>query len=125
MVAAKPDVIVLDEPTFGQDYHQAQGLMQLLRSLADEGAAVIFITHDMRLVAEYADRCAVLSSGRIVFEGSPADLFSNDEVLAEAKLKAPPIYQFSPQLVGRPVLDANVLTRELKEVLGAESRTVV
>ncbi|HKX75062.1 MAG TPA: energy-coupling factor transporter ATPase [Acidimicrobiia bacterium] len=125
MVAANPDVIVLDEPTFGQDYHQAQGLMQLLRSLAEEGAAVVFITHDMRLVAEYADRCAVLSSGVIVFEGTPASLFSSPEILSEAKLKAPPIHEFSPQLIGRSVLDVNLLTEHLKEALGAQSRTVI
>ena len=125
MVAANPDVIVLDEPTFGQDYHQAQGLMQLLRSLADEGAAVVFITHDMRLVAEYADRCAVLASGEIVFEGTPPHLFSSPEMLAGSKLKAPPIHEFSQRLIGRAMLDSGQLTQHLKEALGAESRTVV
>lgn len=125
MVAAKPDVIVLDEPTFGQDYQQAQRLMQLLRSLADEGAAVVFITHDMRLVAEYADRCAVLSGGEIAFEGAPAELFASSDVLARSKLKAPPIHGFSQRLVGHAVLDAQELTLLLKEAHGAESRTVV
>jgi energy-coupling factor transport system ATP-binding protein len=125
MVAAEPDVVVLDEPTFGQDYQQAQRLMQLLRSLANDGAAVVFITHDMRLVAEYADRCAVLSSGEIVFEGSPYQLFSSPEVLNQSKLKAPPIYEFSQRLIGQPMLDAHELTQRLKEVFGAESRTVV
>lgn len=125
MVASEPDVIVLDEPTFGQDYQQAQRLMQLLRSLANEGAAVVFITHDMRLVAEYADRCAVLSGGGIVFEGAPDELFAATEVLASAKLKAPPIHGFSQRLVGHAVLDAQELTLLLKEAYGAESRTVV
>ncbi|HUP17766.1 MAG TPA: energy-coupling factor transporter ATPase [Acidimicrobiia bacterium] len=125
MVAAKPDVIVLDEPTFGQDYQQAQRLMQLLGNLAEEGAAVVFITHDMRLVAEYADRCAVLSSGEIAFEGSPAQLFSSPDVLARSKLKAPPIHSFSQRLVGEALLDAQELTQRLKEAFGAESRTVV
>jgi energy-coupling factor transport system ATP-binding protein len=125
MVAAEPDVVVLDEPTFGQDYQQAQRLMQLLRSLANDSAAVVFITHDMRLVAEYADRCAVLSSGEIVFEGNPYRLFSSPEVLSQSKLKAPPIHEFSQRLVGQPMLDAHELTQRLKEVFGAESRTVV
>lgn len=125
MVAAKPDVVVLDEPTFGQDYQQAQRLMQLLRTLAEEGAAVLFITHDMRLVAEYADRCAVLSGGEIAFEGTPTELFAASEVLARSKLKAPPIHSFSQPLVGEALLDAQELTRRIKEVFGAESRTVV
>lgn len=125
MVAAKPDVIVLDEPTFGQDYQQAQRLMQLLRTLADEEAAVLFITHDMRLVAEYADRCAVLSGGEIVFGGTPTELFASPDVLARSKLKAPPIHSFSQRLVGEALLDAQELTRRIKEAFGAESRTVV
>jgi energy-coupling factor transporter ATP-binding protein EcfA2 len=125
MVAAKPDVIVLDEPTFGQDYQQAQRLMQLLRSLANEGAAVVFITHDMRLVAEYADRCAVLSGGEIAFEGAPPELFAADDVLARSKLKAPPIHGFSQRLTGQAVLNTQELTSLLKEDYGAESRTVV
>jgi energy-coupling factor transport system ATP-binding protein len=125
MVAARPDVIVLDEPTFGQDYQQAQRLMQLLRNLADDGAAVVFITHDMRLVAEYADRCAVLASGEIAFEGTPAQLFSSPDVLTRSKLKAPPIHGFSQRLVGEALLDSHVLTQRLKEAFGAESRTVV
>jgi energy-coupling factor transport system ATP-binding protein len=125
MVVAEPDVVVLDEPTFGQDYHQAQRLMQLLRQLADKGAAVVFITHDMRLVAEYADRCAVLAEGRIVYEGTPPELFDAPEVLARAKLKAPPIHAFSRRLVGRSLLDTNELTRELKEINDAKPRTGV
>ena len=125
MVVAEPDVVVLDEPTFGQDYHQAQRLMQLLRQLADKGAAVVFITHDMRLVAEYADRCAVLAEGRIVYEGTPSELFDAPDVLAHAKLKAPPIHGFSRRLVGRSLLDTGALTRELKEISDAKPRTGV
>jgi energy-coupling factor transporter ATP-binding protein EcfA2 len=125
MVVAEPDVVILDEPTFGQDYHQAQRLMQLLRQLADKGAAVVFITHDMRLVAEYADRCAVLAEGRIVYEGTPPELFDAPDVLAHAKLKAPPIHAFSRRLVGRPLLDTGELTRELKEISDAKPRTGV
>ena len=125
MVVAEPDVVILDEPTFGQDYHQAQRLMQLLRQLADKGAAVVFITHDMRLVAEYADRCAVLAEGKIVYEGTPPELFDSPAVLAQAKLKAPPIHDFSRRLIGRPLLDTGELTRELKEIIDAKPRTGV
>jgi energy-coupling factor transport system ATP-binding protein len=125
MVVAEPDVIILDEPTFGQDYHQAQRLMQLLQGLADNGAAVVFITHDMRLVAEYADRCAVLSDGQIIFEGSPAQLFDASEVLSRAKLKAPPIHWFSRELIGTVLLDSRELSARIKELYDAQSRTGV
>lgn len=125
MVVAEPDVVILDEPTFGQDYHQAQRLMQLLRQLADQGAAVVFITHDMRLVAEYADRCAVLSDGRIVFEGTPSALFDSPDVLTPAKLKAPPIHAFSRRLIGESLLETHELAARIKEKLDAQSRTGV
>jgi energy-coupling factor transport system ATP-binding protein len=125
MVVAEPDVVILDEPTFGQDYHQAQRLMQLLRQLSDQGAAVVFITHDMRLVAEYANTCAVLSDGQIIFEGAPSELFDAPELLARAKLKAPPIHAFSRRLIGTSLLDTDELCRRLKEIYDAKTRTGV
>lgn len=118
MVVAQPDVIVLDEPTYGQDFHQARNLVQLLRRLADEGAAVVFITHDMRLVAEYVDRVAVLCDGRIIFDGTPSELFSAEEVLAKARLKPPSVHEFSPKLLGEPVLTTPEVVRRIKEVIG-------
>ncbi len=125
MVIGKPEVVVLDEPTFGQDYHQAQNLMQLLRDLADEGAAVVFITHDMRLVAEYADRAAVLCDGEIVFDGPPAMLFDQEAVLARARLRPPSVHEFSARLLGEPVLTTPVLSQRIQEVIGGRLRTVL
>jgi energy-coupling factor transporter ATP-binding protein EcfA2 len=116
MVVGRPEVVVLDEPTFGQDYHQARNLMELLRGLADGGAAVIFITHDMRLVAEYADRAAVLCGGEIVFDGRPADLFAAADVLTRARLKVPAVYEVSKRLLGRAVLTTAELSAKITEV---------
>ncbi len=125
MVIGKPEVVVLDEPTFGQDYHQAQNLMQLLRALADDGAAVVFITHDMRLVAEYADRAAVLCNGEIVFDGAPSILFAQEAVLARAQLKPPSVHEFSARLLGEPVLTTAALSQRIQEVIGGRLRTVL
>jgi len=115
MVVGRPDVVVLDEPTFGQDFQQARNLMDLLRGLADQGAAVIFITHDMRLLAEYADRAAVLCDGEIVFDGTPLQLFASEAVLARARLKAPTVFEMSQALLGEPVLTTAELTRRIME----------
>jgi energy-coupling factor transporter ATP-binding protein EcfA2 len=115
MVVSKPKVVVLDEPTFGQDYHQAQNLMELLRNLADEGAAVVFITHDMRLVAEYADRTAVLCDGEIIFDGSPEAMFGDKAILARARLKPPAVYEFSAQILDRPVLTTDALSKRIRK----------
>jgi len=125
MVVGQPEVVVLDEPTFGQDFHQARNLMELLRGLADDGAAVVFITHDMRLVAEYADRTAVLCDGEIVFTGTPGELFAADEVLERSRLKAPSVYEFSSDLLGAPVMTTPELSQRLVEAAHGQRRTVV
>ncbi len=116
MVVDEPDVVVLDEPTFGQDYHQAGNLMELLRRLAAGGAAVVFITHDMRLVAEYADRTVVLCDGAATFDGAPDELFAAPEILARARLRPPPVHEISARLLGEPLLT----TAALVERIGVE-----
>lgn len=125
MVIADPEVVVLDEPTFGQDHRQAQRLMQLLRGLASRGAAVAFITHDMRLVAEHADRCVALTGGRTIFDGTPMELFSSPDVLRRARLKTPPIFDASRELFGEPILDADDAGARIKELLSGQFRTVL
>ena len=114
MVVGEPDVVVLDEPTFGQDYHQARNLMELLRNLAAGGAAVVFITHDMRLVAEYADRAVVLCEGAAEFDGAPQALFSTPEVLARARLRPPPVHEISARLLGEAVLTTAALVERIE-----------
>ncbi len=125
MVVGQPEVVVLDEPTFGQDFHQARNLMELLRGLADDGAAVVFITHDMRLVAEYADRAAVLYDGEIVFNGTPDELFSAEDVLERSRLKVPSVYEFSREILGEPVMTTPELSRRIMEAADGQRRTVV
>ncbi|MFP3915810.1 MAG: ATP-binding cassette domain-containing protein, partial [Actinomycetota bacterium] len=117
MVVGVPDVVVLDEPTFGQDYAQAKNLVQLLRQLADKGASVVFITHDMRLVAEYADRAAVLCDGEIIFDGTPAKLFASPEVLERSRLRPPSVYEFSGELLGESLLTTSVTCDRIREVI--------
>tara|TARA_B100000029_G_scaffold513973_1_gene615160 strand:+ start:1893 stop:3668 length:1776 start_codon:yes stop_codon:yes gene_type:complete len=121
MVVGQPEVVVLDEPTFGQDFHQARNLMQLLRQLADGGTAVIFITHDMRLVAEYADRSAVLCNGKIIFDGKPSGLFSDQKVMELARLKPPAVYEFSAHISEDPVLGTAPLVQIITEKFNGKS----
>jgi energy-coupling factor transport system ATP-binding protein len=124
MVISEPEVVILDEPTFGQDWRQAGRLMDYMRSLADAGAAVTFITHDMRLVAEYADRCVAMSDGRIIFNGGPLELFSSADVLNEARLKAPPVFDFSKELMGKPTLATIDLIDQLEARFGRPGAVV-
>jgi energy-coupling factor transport system ATP-binding protein len=124
MVVSEPEVVILDEPTFGQDWLQAKRLMEYLRELADKGAAVAFITHDMRLVAEYADRCVAMAGGRIIVDGSPMELFSSPDVLERANLKPPPVFGFSEELLGAPRLQTSEVIDALEVRLGRSGSVV-
>ncbi|MEX2356463.1 MAG: energy-coupling factor transporter ATPase [Thermaerobacterales bacterium] len=90
MLAAGQMLLVLDEPTFGQDHDNAYRLMERLAARNRRGCTIIMITHDMRLVWEYADRAAVLTGGRIAFWGPPDELFrQRPEIMARARLEPP------------------------------------
>jgi energy-coupling factor transport system ATP-binding protein len=77
MSVYRPDVLVLDEPTFGQDQAHTDQLAAIIRSLRDDGTAILMITHDLRLTAELADRAIVLDAGRIVHDDSPGALLAH------------------------------------------------
>ena len=88
LVAGAP-VLALDEPTFGQDRARADELLALLAALNAEGTTVLVVTHDMQLVAEYADRAVVLADGQVVGAGPTADVFADEALLEAAGLRAP------------------------------------
>ncbi len=85
-----PDVLVLDEPTFGQDDHQTAQLMATVTRRVADGCTAIVITHDHDLVARYATRVIAMREGSIVFDGSPASLLENDTILRACSLRRPP-----------------------------------
>jgi energy-coupling factor transport system ATP-binding protein len=90
MLALGQSILILDEPTFGQDRKNADVMMERLLALQEDGRTIIMITHDMRLIAEYATRVLVLRRGRRTFLGAPDELF-RDETLDDAGLDYPPI----------------------------------
>jgi energy-coupling factor transporter ATP-binding protein EcfA2 len=99
MLVLEPKLLVLDEPTIGQDYERAQMLMGLMARLSERfGTTILMITHDVRLVAEWADRALVISRGALLFDGTPAAMFADKPVLAEAGLLAPPIFDIGEGL---------------------------
>ena len=101
MLAMGQDVLILDEPTFGQDERNAATLMSLVQDLNAHGKTVIMITHDMRLVAEYASQVAVMMAGRVEFSGRPAQLFEQPELLARAHLNLPPLARLATLLASQ------------------------
>ncbi|MCC7368506.1 MAG: ABC transporter ATP-binding protein [Chloroflexi bacterium] len=91
-------LLLLDEPTFGQDQKNATMLLDKLEALAAEQRGVVAITHDMRLVSEHAQRVVVIGDGTVLFDGRPADLFSDRALLAAAHLLPPPLWELSQRL---------------------------
>jgi energy-coupling factor transport system ATP-binding protein len=89
MLIRGQSVLVLDEPTLGQDEAQAARLMAMMQEFRATGGSVAMITHDMRLVGEYADSLLVLAEGRAVYSGTPEDFFSRPEAVAAAGLSVP------------------------------------
>ncbi len=89
MIALEQPILILDEPTFGQDMASARALMKLVKDLHQRGTTIVFITHDMHLVLKYAEETAVMNEGEIVFRGTPAELFGNEAVLEYASLVPP------------------------------------
>jgi energy-coupling factor transport system ATP-binding protein len=126
MLVLEPQLLVLDEPTIGQDYERAQQLMGLMARLRERyGTTILMITHDVRLVAQWAERALVLRSGEIAFDGAPIDLFADADMLRSAGLLAPPIYDVSRQLAARdpdrgirPVLSPQELVDALQAAGG-------
>lgn len=86
MLAAGQRLLILDEPTFGQDRKSTYSLMDSLADRNREGVTIIVITHDMRFVQRYADTAAVLLGGKIAFQGPPRSLFRKARLARKARL---------------------------------------
>ena len=89
ILAMKPEVMVLDEPTAGLDPQGVVNLQKLLRNLNDEGITIIISTHEVDLVPNYAKRVFVLVDGLLIAEGTPREIFAQPEILEQANLKVP------------------------------------
>jgi len=95
VLAAKPEVLILDEPTTGLDYAEQRGMMNMVRHLNEMGSTIIFVTHHMWVVAEYARRVFVMKDGKILLRGTTREVFSHGEELREAFLRPPHFVEFS------------------------------
>ncbi|WP_318614122.1 ABC transporter ATP-binding protein [Sporosarcina sp. YIM B06819] len=87
ILVLEPSVILLDEPTAGQDYKHTTELMTFLESLQQRGVTIILITHDMHIMMEYTKRAVVLSNGTIIADSSPACILADHQLIDQAHLK--------------------------------------
>lgn len=101
-VAMDPEVILLDEPTANLDIATRKHITKLIAQLKRQVGAVVIATHDMQLVAEWANRIIVLHEGEIIHDGDRKSVFGNAALLERAGLKAPQIFQLSQALQIKP-----------------------
>lgn len=87
ILAINPDVIILDEPTAGQDYKHYTEFMEFIKELSNKGISIIMVTHDMQLTLEYCDRAVVLSGGKKIADDKPANILTNKEIIKKSNLK--------------------------------------
>ncbi len=111
VLAMRPKIIVLDEPTTGQDEVSINQIMSLVSRLRDEGRTIIMITHDMSMVAKYAERVIVLSDGKVLAEGPTREIFSLPEMLERIHIEVPSITKLAMMLSGYGI-PRNILTVE-------------
>ena len=113
VLAVRPQVIILDEPTTGLDYEHQKSIMALLQALNRKGHTVIIITHSMWVATEYAERTIVLKEGAIILDGPTRKVFAEEQVLARASLSPPPLVQLSNRL-GLQGLTLEQIVQEIK-----------
>jgi energy-coupling factor transport system ATP-binding protein len=110
VLAVRPEVLILDEPTTGLDYAEQRSMMDLVRRLNEAGSTIIAVTHTMWVVAEYAHRAAVMKDGRMALSGTVREVFVRDEELRDAYLRPPHIVSLGNSL-GHTVLSVEELLR--------------
>ena len=94
-LAAKPDLIILDEPTAGQDELFRRELTGFISRLQEKGTTIVLVTHDLEFAAEHANRWLVLSEGQMIADGLPDEVMADSTVMAKAGLRPTQCFQLT------------------------------
>jgi len=114
VLAVRPEVLILDEPTTGLDYAEQRSMMDLVKSLNEAGSTIIVVTHTMWVVAEYAHRVVVVRDGKVTLQGTVREVFVEGDELRDAGLRPPHIVSFGSAL-GYPVLSVEEMLEVTEE----------
>lgn len=95
MLVMNPKILILDEPTAGQDYHHYTEIMEFLKSLNEQGVTIIMITHDMHLMLEYTPHAMVIHGGEKIGDSTAVDILTNAEIADKASLKITSLYELA------------------------------
>jgi len=119
VLAMGPEILIVDEPTTGQDARSVAGIMQLLCDLQRQGKTVLVITHDMTLVAEYCQRIVAFRDGKLAFTGMPMQLFEDREMLKRTGLHPPAAAALADRMRERnPELPPLLTVQQWSEAIG-------
>ncbi|HEX9389232.1 MAG TPA: energy-coupling factor transporter ATPase [Anaerolineales bacterium] len=118
LIAGSAKLLIVDEPTYGQDRRLTESLMNLINNLRQEGITVVMITHDMRLVDSHIERAIVMANGQKIFDGSPDGLFQSPETLELASLRTTTLRRLVDGLRARGIIVPNGLNT-VDEFIGA------
>jgi len=117
VLAWDPQILILDEPTIGQDHEQKEKLRQFIVQLQTQGKTIVIVTHDVEFVAECNPRVVLMKEGTIVADGEGKEILTNTEAIAQSSIVLPQIAQIFSQL-GSLGLSKNVIDLyEAKEIL--------
>lgn len=98
ILVLEPALMILDEPTAGQDWRHFTDMMRFLTKLNAQGITMMLITHDMHLMLEYAQRAIVLGDGGVLMDATPATVLTNPAVIEHASLAQPSLYRLAKRL---------------------------
>ena len=112
VIAMDPRILILDEPTAGLDPSAHRDILAMVRRIHEEmGIILIFVSHNMGDIAEMSDRVMVMSGGKVALEGTPAEVFSHSEKLAEMGLGVPPAREITELIKNKaPRFESEALT---------------
>jgi energy-coupling factor transport system ATP-binding protein len=117
VLAMEPRILIVDEPTTGQDWKESVELMELVKRLNGKGHTCLVTTHNMNLVSLYARRVVVMSQGRILLDGPTQDVFREMDQLVRAGIKPPEVYELARTLLPGIRLERPLTPQDLADLL--------
>ena len=115
VLSCEPSILLLDEPTTGQDISHIEDIVTLLKNYTAQGGTVIFCTHDGEVAARYADRILVMDQGEIIGDGHPRDVFMQNKMLLRGGLKKPACLQLAQELYGGVALTVEEVVNHVRQ----------
>ncbi|WP_295730820.1 energy-coupling factor transporter ATPase [uncultured Limosilactobacillus sp.] len=127
VLAMKPSILILDEPTAGLDPSGQRELMQIVQQLYKQGITIILITHQMEQVVEYANQVIALQKGEVVFQGTPNQLFTNHDLVSSIGLAEPQTVAFARQLREQGLINGTPLTIDsiAEEIIKSQKKRMI